>query len=434
MKRQLLTRLGILSLLAACLLPRSAANLEKTPADLAPAAMHHIEKLAGLGGREAGSKNEAKALAYIDKELNGMGLKTRREYFRFSAYALQTMRLSISGRGVIPEFAAFDVYDVPSGVSGMAVFIDPQAPREELFKLDLTDKIAVSASPANRFDLAFRKPKAVIFLKPDDFQTLKETSGQTAELQVRGQVKKKNSANLVAVLPATSLAAKRIVVSAHYDATRGPGASDNASGVAIMIEIARYFREKRLAPACQLEFVALGAEEVGMVGSRIFVAEHGRDLADCELLFNIDTVGGGGAIYIEMRGGVQGISAHKGESQIPPGLAGKAETDSGGRWGWLQPQLLAPLMASCVPDWLKQEIKAAAAELGYAFTPSNYMGSDHLVFAQAGIPATNIAVSGSEVHGPADTPDKISLQSLEKAAAIVIRVVEKTMARIASGN
>jgi Zn-dependent M28 family amino/carboxypeptidase len=201
-----------------------------------------------------------------------------------------------------------------------------------------------------------------------------------------------------------------------------------------MLEIARYFREKLPSPACQLEFVALGAEEVGMVGSRTFVARHDRDLVDCELLFNIDTVGGGGAIYIEMRGGVQGISAHKGESQIPPGLAGKAETDSGGRWGWLQPQLLAPLMASCVPEWLKQEIKAAAAELGYAFTPANYMGSDHLVFAQAGIPATNIGVSGSEVHGPADTLDKISPQSLEKASAIVIRVVEKTMARIAIGN
>lgn len=434
MKRHFLSGALILFLIHISLVPQTANDRNKIPAGLVPAAMRHIEKLAGLGGREAGSKKEAEALAYIDKEFNKIGLRTGIETFPFSIYALGEMHFRIGGREVMPEFVAFDVYHTPSGVSGMTKFIDPQEPREEWFKLDLTDKIAVSASPANRFELAFKKPKAVIFLKPNDLADLKQTSGQTAQLEACGQVKTMNSANLVAFLPAASSTAKRILISAHYDATGGPGASDNASGVAIMLEIARYFREKRPAPACQLEFVALGAEELGSVGSRIFVARHGRDLVDCELVFNIDSVGGGRDIFIEMRGGVQGISARKGETQIPPELAGKAATDGGGRWGWLHPQLLASFAASCVPDWLKQEINAAAAELGYAFTPANYMGSDQMIFAQTGIPATNIATSGSETHGPADTPDKISRQSLEKAAAIVIRVVEKTMARIAGGQ
>ncbi len=398
------------------------------------AAMAHIQELCALGIREPGSPVEAKALALVDREFQKAGLKTRVEPFSFLTYSPGRMRLRVGDREAEPEMASFDVYGSPKGVSGPVVFVDPQTPRESLIKMDLAGKIAVSAKPANPFVFYRLKPKAAVFLKTEDFQALKAAPETTAALEAEGKVETKRSANLIAVLPASSSPyKKRILVSAHYDAVAGPGASDNASGVAVMLEIARYFASMKQEPVCEIDFVAFGAEEAALLGSRVFVSRHGKALADVELVFNMDTVGAGD-FYIEMQGGISGISARKGESQIPPDLANKAAADATGRWQWLEPRLEPVMSASCVPEWLKEKITGAAAELGIAFTPSNYMGSDNLVFAQAGIPTTNIAAGGSRTHSPEDTPDKIVLRNLEDTAALVIRVIDKTMERVSEGR
>lgn len=424
-----LAALGMLSL--PILVPaQSHYNLSNVGA----AAMAHIQELSALGIREPGSPVEAKALALIDREFKESGLKTSVEPFPFLTYSPGRMRLRVGDRAAEPEMASFDVYGSPKGVTGPVVFVDPETPRESLFKMDLTGKIAVSAKPANPFVFWRLKPKAAVFLKPEDFQALKTAPEATATLETEGKVETKHSANLIAVLPApASPYKKRIIVSAHYDAVGGPGASDNASGVAVMLEVARYFASMKQAPVCEIDFVAFGAEEAAVLGSRVYVTRHGKALADVELLFNMDTLGSGD-FYIEMQGGVSGISARKGESQFPPDLANKAAADATGRWQWLEPRLAPVMSASCVPEWLKEKITGAAAELGVAFTPSNYMGSDNLVFAQAGIPSTDIAAPGSKTHGPEDTPDKIVLRNLEDAAALVIRVIDKTLERVSEGR
>src|SRR5262249_53701913 len=69
------------------------------------------------------------------------------------------------------------------------------------------------------------------------------------------------------------------IVSAHYDhlGVRGdllyPGADDNASGVAMMLEVARSFAEGAERPRRGVMFVGFDLEEVGLFGSRYF-AEH----------------------------------------------------------------------------------------------------------------------------------------------------------------
>lgn len=63
-----------------------------------------------------------------------------------------------------------------------------------------------------------------------------------------------------------------VIVGAHYDSIPGcPGADDNASGVAAVLEMARAVVEHRARPARTLLFAAWDEEETGMRGSSAFV-------------------------------------------------------------------------------------------------------------------------------------------------------------------
>jgi Zn-dependent M28 family amino/carboxypeptidase len=161
-----------------------------------------------------------------------------------------------------------------------------------------------------------------------------------------------------------------------------------------------------------------------MLGAKAYLARHQAEFENCALLFNMDTVGGDKAIFVEMRGGVRGVPK-KLESQLPKDLTDKATNDLEGRWMLLGPDQRALLLSSNVPDWLRGAISDAGRDLGLEITAANGMGSDHRVFMQAGIVATNIAVSGARTHSPDDVPASVSAGSLEKAARIVAAVVEK---------
>jgi hypothetical protein len=102
-------------------------------------------------------------------------------------------------------------------------------------------------------------------------------------------------ANLIADLPGQDPAARPYLIGAHYDSVPGtPGADDNASGVAVMLELAR--RAVAQPPPVALRFVAFTLEEppthaTDRQGSHVFVEELVRS-------------GGGtpGAIILEMVG------------------------------------------------------------------------------------------------------------------------------------
>ena len=97
-------------------------------------------------------------------------------------------------------------------------------------------------------------------------------------------------ANVVGHLPGTGN--EWIVVGAHYDGLGAghPGADDNASGIAALLQIAsRIAKEKGLARSVYL--VAFAGEEIGLLGSRAFVAAPPKPLEDLATMINLDTVG-----------------------------------------------------------------------------------------------------------------------------------------------
>ena len=98
-----------------------------------------------------------------------------------------------------------------------------------------------------------------------------------------------------------------IVIGAHYDhigeGKQGSlkdstaygkihnGADDNASGVAGLLELARHFTQNNEKEPFNFLFISFGAEELGLVGSRYFVAHPTIDLSKVHFMLNMDMIG-----------------------------------------------------------------------------------------------------------------------------------------------
>nr|WP_245817715.1 M28 family peptidase [Hydrococcus rivularis] len=92
---------------------------------------------------------------------------------------------------------------------------------------------------------------------------------ETHEFQIRGNTHKNLILNLASSENKTS---PPILIGAHYDAVPGtPGADDNASGVAVLLELAKAFAAE--PPLSPVRLVAFDLEEYGLLGSTAY-AEH----------------------------------------------------------------------------------------------------------------------------------------------------------------
>ena len=214
-------------------------------------------------------------------------------------------------------------------------------------------------------------------------------AGSHARLVTRGEWTQARDRNVIAT--AAGASEETIVVGAHFDSVwRGPGAIDNATGVEGVLRLAERFAGRALPRT--LEFVAFGAEEVGLVGARRYVAEaRERDaLGGIAGMVNLDCIGYGEKL-----------------------------------------ELL------CSTPELLDDAVAAAGRLGLAdryelVTEASLedAGTDHVPFAAAGIPAISILhFPYEEYHLPEDTLDLVDEQLLADAVELAAEVVELLLAR-----
>ena len=90
-----------------------------------------------------------------------------------------------------------------------------------------------------------------------------------------------------------------IVFSAHYDhigemgKALFPGANDNASGTAMLLNLARYYSMPAHKPKCSIVFMAFCGEEVGLIGSRYYTEHPLFPLNRIRFLLNMDIMGTG---------------------------------------------------------------------------------------------------------------------------------------------
>ena len=203
------------------------------------------------------------------------------------------------------------------------------------------------------------------------------------------------SVNVIATKPAKSKSgdAKEVILSAHHDSVVGaPGANDNASGVGLMLELARVYKGYNTDKT--LKFIAFGSEERGLLGSRYYVDQLTQEQKDqIEAVFNPDMV-------------ATNYDKAKNLYAMTPDGSRNIVTDS---------------------------TTAAGARLGNSdILPGTFGSSDHVPFHQAGIPAALFIWMGIDswdplvyhiekvYHTPQDTiADNISEERMQSALDII---------------
>ncbi|SMB95705.1 peptidase M28 [Hymenobacter roseosalivarius DSM 11622] len=122
-----------------------------------------------------------------------------------------------------------------------------------------------------------------------------------AIIQVEARLQRDyRSQNIIGYVPGRIHPDSFLLVTAHYDhlghmgkQAYFPGANDNASGTVMLLELATYYAQSANRPAYSVVFIAFGAEEAGLVGSRYFVDHPLMPLTQIRFLVNLDLLGTG---------------------------------------------------------------------------------------------------------------------------------------------
>lgn len=152
---------------------------------------------------------------------------------------------------------------------------------------------AGGARAARYIEAKFRALKLAPAFGDSYFQVIPGQPGETGGLGL--------GRNVGAVLPGSdpALADQWIVLSAHFDhlgVRNGEtyfGADDNASGVAMLLEVAERFALQKHRPRRTIYFVAFDLEELGLVGSIHFAEHPPRDLRKLTAFLTGDMLGRG---------------------------------------------------------------------------------------------------------------------------------------------
>ena len=104
--------------------------------------------------------------------------------------------------------------------------------------------------------------------------------------------------NICGVVKGTLKPDSFIVMTAHYDHLGGmgkstyfPGANDNASGISLMLNLAKYYVAN--PQPYSIAFICFAGEEAGLIGSKYFTEHPLIDLNKIKFLINVDLVGTG---------------------------------------------------------------------------------------------------------------------------------------------
>jgi hypothetical protein len=175
-----------------------------------------------------------------------------------------------------------------------------------------------------------------------------------------------------------------LVIGAHRDhfgrqaGLLFPGADDNASGTAVILEVARVMATAGAKVQRTVLFVSFSGEEQGLIGSRHYLQRPIAPISSTKAMINIDHAGiGNGRLTIGVTGFEKSVALEAGQTA---GLTDKLDV--------------------------------------YGFFP----GGDHVPFKEAGIPTVTVVSGGvhPHFHQPTDTADTINPQTLQTVARYVL--------------
>ena len=324
--------LGLSVLLLAGVL--AVAGAQSPPVASGTAALAHVATLSQqIGPRPAGSPAYIRATEYVTEQFQRLGYRVEPQAFPFQFFDEPYLPiLTVVAPVDLVLHPATMIYSTATPEDGVeAELVDVGLGREEdLRGKRLDGKVAFAGRGQIRFSEKASSAAAagasaiIIFnnqpgpaqtgtlLTPSRIPVVMIPYGEglrlgawlaagpvRVHLVIRTVTERRSSANVIAVKPGTSSPQEVVVVGAHLDTVPpSPGANDNASGVAAVLEVARLLAE--VPTARTIHFVAFGAEELGLIGSSYYVAN--RTLAVTGMV-NLDMVGHGSQVLISNSAG-----------------------------------------------------------------------------------------------------------------------------------
>jgi hypothetical protein len=256
----------------------------------------HIKELAGYGIRNADLKSGLKTVSYLTSKFSENGLHVSIDTFTYKSFKYDSTLLSYDNHRVRLSTLFINPY-LKEVDSTFDLYI-LNTPLKDL-KDTLSDKIVIAPESYNFFDLFKIHAKAIVIVTDSVHRKLNgKIKNSKAFLKLYGSIEEHEAYNVIASMNSFAHNAHDILISAHWDSKVGPGADDNASGISVMLELAKYFRQQGGIPL-NIKFIAFGAEEVGMLGSQAYLNKHSAEFGNCVLNINLDAIGGYEEIMIE---------------------------------------------------------------------------------------------------------------------------------------
>ncbi len=370
----------------------------------------HVKKLADdIGSRSSGTPAELLAVDYISGQLRGFGYDVSTQEFPALSEASREAKLTVnspsqrsvaalpfaqSGGGeaqgrLVAAGLGGSAADFPAAVAGNIALIERGG--EVLFQTKVANAVAAGAKGAVIFNndsgnflgsLTATAPIPVVSISQSDGQALVQQlkSGPIdADVLVGGFGNAAKGHNVIAKPPGKDC---ETITAGHLDSvTVGPGANDNGSGTATVIEVAGVMaRAGRMDNNC---FILFGGEELGLLGSRAYLANlPAADKQRLKFMLDLDMVGyGDQSWYLIGDGRLQNAAL-----QFTPALSMNA-------------------------------IKATLASTGGT--------SDNETFTNAGIPALFIyRADDPQWHRPGDVAGRVRPDLMEQAARLTIELLK----------
>lgn len=373
------------------------------------AAYFHVKYLAEqIGSRPGGSAAFADAASYIGSQLEHSGYTVQRQPYSVTVFQERSTRLTLSRPQEAEVAAKALVYSAGASAQGQLAYCGLGRPTDfpaagVQGKIVLLDRGMIPFQ--NKIDIAEARGAAAVIVANDRSGELKaalsrpagipvvsilQTDGQkllefirqgttVVSVDVEASNTTRQDQNVVASLrPASDR--KQVIIGAHYDSVAaGPGANDNGSGVATLLELARVTSGRTFS--FDITFVAFGDEEMGLVGSRRYVDTISRaDRLRTSAMVNFDMVGVGTTMEF---GGDKGLAGQT--IQIAQRLG-----------------------------YRTQDLSLKAGQ-----------SSDYASFTDAGIPSVFFYRSDDpNYHTSLDTADRVKTADLEAAGSVALRLLE----------
>ncbi len=248
----------------------------------------------GRGYTRNGMENTANFLA---NELKNIGLIpiNGKSYFQNFAVPANTfpgkMEVTLNGKNLMPG-VDFLVSADSKGTKANGTL----EKQDSATFIDRENKIIVTLENKLTWDAAQKvEDYTIIQLDKSRFAA----QPKSIEINIENKfIKKFNASNVIAMVTGTQKPDSFIFITAHYDHLGGmgadiyfPGANDNASGVALLLSLAKYYSTH--PQKYSIAFILFAGEEIGLVGSKYYSENPLVPLSKIRFLTNTDLAGTG---------------------------------------------------------------------------------------------------------------------------------------------